>query len=471
MSEKKGRKERDILLDDDEDVDEGVKMTAKAAKDDPALAARFKDDLTIVPDSPDDTYAMGESLILDIVKNHEAPRMSKKELVEFIDEKVYGPSKEFKKGFIDKHIKENTSKKQYLKLMTEAVKGSEPFVIHPDTMSMVKSGMHSFRGNPSIPQEDNQGDFLTSLLGSRFKTVRNRAMSNTGMNHIEKYGKSFGKDLAKVLKFEQSHAESLEALALRLVEDEFDQYDLSDLIDFKADLTSDTDIDMGDQMDEQEYEYHSFQHKNQVAGEKHKKRMLDCMSYGSAMDVAYVFNKYKDELDEINPNLFHLYSKVLSFNDYMMWSQPVEDKSRLANKSGCVLVMSPDDEKNPSNKYVVIAKGSIFPILIHELHKGVMLALSMEHGLPHKDKDMSRHISCGDITSDEPWYMMVGPQIWSKFNKLVNDSGNRNIKYDLFTKLARKPADKFHSFMNEMLAGHRIAREQIDEMANDIKRK
>ena len=81
----------------------------------------------------------------------------------------------------------------------------------------------------------------------------------------------------------------------------------------------------------------------------------------------------------MNPKLSNKYAKMMAAADYMYYVIPKMDNG---TTGGVVRVQFPN-KNNP--KAVIHVQAMVFPVLIHELVKGVMELLSA-HGLPKNKK-------------------------------------------------------------------------------------
>jgi hypothetical protein len=109
----------------------------------------------------------------------------------------------------------------------------------------------------------------------------------------------------------------------------------------------------------------------------------------------------------------------------------------------------------------------IFPVLIHELVKGVMEILSA-HGLP-TDKKLSEFvINKADFLKAEPWDMRLGPGIWGRFTDAM-DSDDFNLKHHIYADLAALPVNEFNTKMKEIMANTKQGKKIVKEIANKVR--
>ena len=196
--------------------------------------------------------------------------------------------------------------------------------------------------------------------------------------------------------------------------------------------------------------------------EVYKRRFLNAMIQGAAKKTNHMFHMVDDELTDMDPRLLNRYSKVMSAADYMYYVIPKMDNG---TSGGVVKVTFPTAE-NP--KAVIEAEAMIFPVLIHELVKGVMELLSA-HGLP-KDKKLGDYvIDKADFLAAEPWDMRMGPALWDRFTDCI-DADDFHLKHQLYMELASKPVNEFNGCMREIMAGTNKGKKIVKETMGTIKR-
>ena len=153
--------------------------------------------------------------------------------------------------------------------------------------------------------------------------------------------------------------------------------------------------------------------------EKHKRNIINAIIQGAAKKGHYIFQKpeIKSRLDAIDPSLYRDYLGIMAINDFMYFSmeQMIEMMSQTGQGvAGKVELGDADDEggedgeETPDTK--IIATGLIFPILCHEIIKGIEEAKG-RHGYPKDQKLANKVLSQTDTLSNEPMQLRIGPEI------------------------------------------------------------
>ena len=157
--------------------------------------------------------------------------------------------------------------------------------------------------------------------------------------------------------------------------------------------------------------------------EKHKRNIVNALIQGAAKKGHYLFQKpeIKSRLDAIDPSLYGDYLGIMAINDFMYFSmeQMIEMMSQTGQGiAGKVELGDADDEdggeegeEKPDTK--IMATGLIFPILCHEIIKGLEEAKG-RHGLPSEPGMRQKVLGQTDILSNEPMQLRIGPEIVEK---------------------------------------------------------
>ena len=157
--------------------------------------------------------------------------------------------------------------------------------------------------------------------------------------------------------------------------------------------------------------------------EKHKRNIVNALIQGAAKKGHYLFQKpeIKSRLDAIDPSLYGDYLGIMAINDFMYFSmeQMIEMMSQTGQGiAGKVELGDADDEdggeegeEKPDTK--IMATGLIFPILCHEIIKGLEEAKG-RHVLPSEPGMRQKVLGQTDILSNEPMQLRIGPEIVEK---------------------------------------------------------
>jgi hypothetical protein len=260
---------------------------------------------------------------------------------------------------------------------------------------------------------------------------------------------------------EEEHRKELEDLAVKIIREEFDMDE--SVVEIEATLKPNIDIE-GTKKNAKpvrsEMEFKNHDEIVQSKDEVYKRRFVNAMIQGASKKCNHMFHMVHDELAEMDPKLNNMYSKMMSNADYMYYVVP--DMENGVN-GGVVRVEFPTKD-NPKVK--IIAQAMVFPVLIHELVKGVMEILSAK-GLPKK-KMGQFVIDKADYLSAEPWDMRIGPALWSRFTG-VFEPEDFHLKHHVWSDLVVLPPKEFNSKMKEIMAGTKEGKKIVKDLLHDIK--
>jgi hypothetical protein len=132
-----------------------------------------------------------------------------------------------------------------------------------------------------------------------------------------------------------------------------------------------------------------------------------------------------------------------------------------------------DRETDPPT---VKAKAVTFPLLVHELVKGVYEVFGT-HGLPDDPRQAEMVLSAEDSLPSEIWDSRLGPIFWEKFVATypmeLFDDDMKHIQHYLFMRFSSLNANEFMELAKKILRGdnegQRIIQQMVDEIVSELK--
>ena len=144
--------------------------------------------------------------------------------------------------------------------------------------------------------------------------------------------------------------------------------------------------------------------------ERAKRRFINSLIQGAAFKGGHMFNLVRDEINEINPQLMNLYAVTQALMEHAYWIFP--DMEGMAGSGGGQMGQSEfDPDTDPPT---VKARAVTFPLLVHELVKGVYEVFGT-HGLPDDPRQAEMVLGAEDSLPAEIWDSRLGPVFWEKF--------------------------------------------------------
>lgn len=358
----------------------------------------------------------------------------------------------------------------------------------PDIEGKLKSQEHPLGGHQAFPDVDKDGipdNFEELIASQRFQDVVQKVKDATGVENIDpqtfmSLQPMLMQAAQRILQIESQNKEVLENLAVELVVGEMGIPEGDLQFDAKLEKPNMSGMQQKpkEKKKKKELEFPNFEMEDEAAKrlqkldlEKQKRRFINSLIQGSAKKAHYMYHLVNEKLNDINPDLVGLYSIVMSVNDLMYWVMP--DMEGMIGGGGAEQAMAGKEELDlKTDPPTIKAKGLMFPILVHELYKGVMEYVSA-HGLP-SDPDMAQEvIGMEDTLPAEVWDLRLGPVIWEKFLEVYPDDffdseEQKRIKNYFYFKFVSLEAEQFLSLAKEILSGSQKGKDQVKKMIDEI---
>jgi hypothetical protein len=382
--------------------------------------------------------------------------------------------------------------------------GDRPERMAPDIQAKIQGRETPLSDNPAL-DIDVDGDGVVSsfeekLASKRFRDVVDKVKQYTGLTDISNQNAfmelqmMLARAVQEVKSIENENEEYLENLAVDLVTKEMSipegtfQFDVELLsgmgqIDTSKMRGQSEEPDeeeimkaFGDQdAEEMEDDIDAFMDAmDKFDMEKAKRRFINSLIQGAAKKGHYMFALVQEELDRLDPRLLNLYGVLMSIADLMYWIVPDQMTQMMAGQGeGVQGSEEVDDTTDPPT---IKAKGLFFPVLVHELLKGVYEVLGTQ-GLPDDPKAAELVMGSQDTLPYEIWDLRLGPVIWEKFiasypEDLFEDD-LREIQNYLFSRFSALTTEEFFEVAREILGetdkGRKIVKRMVDEIIEELR--
>lgn len=334
----------------------------------------------------------------------------------------------------------------------------------PELEEDLKKQNHSLGKHPIFPEGD-ECSFEERIMVERFADVVRRYKRTHDVDSIDNKN-VIGEMMPLVYEtmgLEAKHKKALQELAIKMIRDEYGMGE--DVVEINAKLVSEVNME-GTKKNPtpttvKDMQFESHDELVNANEEVYKRRFLNAMTQGAAKKCNHMFHMVDEELTKLDPKLPSKYSKMMSAADYMFYVIP---KLEEGVNGGVVRVDFPST-KNP--KAVINAEAMVFPVLIHELVKGVMELLSA-HGLPKEQRIGEYVINKADFLAAEPWDMRLGPALWERFTRMI-EPDDFHLKHHVYSELAALPVKEFNSKMKEIMAGTKQGKKLVQEIMDNVK--
>ena len=337
---------------------------------------------------------------------------------------------------------------------------------------------HNF---PAIPKMDK--DFIELISSKRFKDsvekVR-RYMGNTqviqGSNPLMQLMMTVGQSMQQIIGIQMRNKEELEQLAIKLVKEEMGIPEGA--MQFKAELVMQP-MGAAEGM-QSEPELPSEEEVEEFMGdmenfnlERSKRRFINSLIQGAAFKGGHMYVLVSRELNDMDPRLLNLYGVSQALMEHAYWIFP--DMEGMAGGGGGQMGQSEVDEE--TDPPTVKAKAVTFPLLVHELVKGVYEIFGT-HGLPDDPKQQEMILNAEDTLPSEIWDSRLGPIFWEKFMATypmeLFDEDKKHIQHYLFMRFSALDAKEFFRIaqliLNDDPKGKQFIQRLVDGIVNDLKR-
>ena len=255
--------------------------------------------------------------------------------------------------------------------------------------------------------------------------------------------------LNEIMDAEEGYRDELEMVAVQMVTDAYPIIDYANIrIDAKIVTMGDLNTGMGggeESLDNMPAE-----------AEKAKRRIINGITQGASIRGAFGFMLFKEYLDAINPVLVDKYGEILklSFGIYddenaiaLMLSLLAQGQKMQGGESE----MEYDEE---NEQFVIKARAICFPMLVHEIVKGLYEIVGTEGFGPDKEKNQAI-VGAIDKLSNEPRDLQYGKFIYDAISNLYNESNidDPRVRELFFAEVYKLIDDEFFPFIENAING------------------
>jgi len=304
---------------------------------------------------------------------------------------------------------------------------------------------------------------IASLKGKSGESLRSMLGNKSLMQTLTKSQEV----LDEIIDAEEGYRDELEMIAAQMVTDAYPIIDFANIkIDAKIVGMGDMNIQSGegevsiDQMPETE------------EAVKAKRRIINGITQGSSIRGAFGFMLFKEYLDDINPALVEKYNEILKmafgiYDDENAIAMMLAALAQGQKMQGGESEMEYDEE---TGQFVIKARALCFPMLVHEIVKGLYEIIGTKGFGPDKEKNQAI-VNAVDKLSNEPRDLQYGKFIYDAINKIYieSDINDARIRELFFSKLYTMPEAEFISFIENAI-NDELTPAQKNKAMNDMKR-
>jgi hypothetical protein len=349
---------------------------------------------------------------------------------------------------------------------------------------------------PKTGDEPNK-NFQELLASERYKQVIGRLRQYTGintpiraMNGVGPLAQTMMTAHNQIVQTEMAHREELENLAVELVMKEMGIPEGA--LQFDAKIVGLGEIEANDFNREQggqqqmpevniEVEEDLMNDLEKINLEKAKRRLINNMIQGASKKGHYMYHYVSDKIREItgSENLVNQYGILMSINDTLYWQLSDDQmQAMMGGGGGQPMIGGKESVKRNTTPPTIVARGINFPVLVHELIKGVMELFAIQ-GRPKNDEGEEEGWEeiegSEDTLEKEMWDLRLGPAIWDRVRSqfpedILTDENKVELQNYLITEIFKLPAKNFLVFMREVISGSQKGKRLMGELMDGIEK-
>jgi hypothetical protein len=226
-----------------------------------------------------------------------------------------------------------------------------------------------------------------------------------------------------IAKQEKPFIEDLKRIAIETIKD---LYNVPDHVRLQAFIETNIDLSTDQDHNPNAFLNLSLKKQEEMKDEIQKRIILNGLVHGSSMYIwKSVYYIVRDRLNDLNPMLVQLYDEYTAGVNFLFWTMDPA-KIQAAIQSGQQITQGFNEIKfdEPGKPAAsVLCKGINFPVLLHELNKGVMDYLICR-GIPqeYSEEELQYYYSKADAYEDEIWHYLLSPTLWNDLLDTANVS-------------------------------------------------
>jgi hypothetical protein len=289
---------------------------------------------------------------------------------------------------------------------------------------------------------------MTALKGKSGESLR-QMLGNK--NLMQTLAKTQGL-LNEIIQAEEGYRDELEMVAAQMV---IDAYPIIDYANIKIDaqIVNMSDLDIKQPPPQEDPASPDFG-EDDPEKLKAKRRIINGITQGASIRGAFGFMLFREYLDELNPELVNKYSDILklAFGIYddenaiaMMLSMLAQGQKMQGGESE----MEYDEE---NEQFVIKAKAICYPMLVHEIVKGLYEIVGTEGFGADKEKNQAI-VGAVDKLSNEPRDLQYGKFIYDAISKIYNESNidDARVRELFFAEVYKLIDDEFFPFIENAI--------------------
>jgi hypothetical protein len=283
--------------------------------------------------------------------------------------------------------------------------------------------------------------------------------------------------LPEIIDAEDGYRDALEAVAVSMVEDAYPIINYAN-IKVEAEIVNMSDIKLPEPSEDEEEITPDFGEDDEEKM-KAKRRIINGVTQGASIRGAFAFLLFREYLDVLSPDLVDKYQEILklSFGIYDNEDAVAMLLAMIAQKQNMAGGESEMVYDEDSDQFVIKAKAICFPMLVHEIVKGLYEIVGTQGFGADKEKNKSI-INQVDKLANEPRDLQYGKFVYDALNKLYIDANinDPRVRELFFAEVYKLDDEEFIPFIenavNDKLTSNekRWAQETFRDIQDDLRK-
>ena len=289
---------------------------------------------------------------------------------------------------------------------------------------------------------------MTALKGKSGESLR-QMLGNK--NLMQTLAKTQGL-LNEIIQAEEGYRDELEMVAAQMVTDAYPIIDYAN-IKIDAQIVNMNDINIPPPQPEEDPSLPDFG-EDDPEKLKAKRRIINGITQGASIRGAFGFMLFKEYLDQINPELVAKYSEILKlafgiYDDENAIAMMLAAIAQGQKMQGGESEMEYDEE---NEQFVIKAKAICYPMLVHEIVKGLYEIVGTEGFGADKEKNQAI-VGAVDKLTNEPRDLQYGKFIYDAISKIYNESNidDARVRELFFAEVYKLIDDEFFPFIENAI--------------------
>ena len=225
-----------------------------------------------------------------------------------------------------------------------------------------------------------------------------------------------------------------------------------------------------------EMEEQAFETFEELKLERAKRRFINSIMQGSSKRGHYMYALVQRELRDLtgSDNLFNQYGVMMTANDMLYWQVPASMMLPGGSPGGGDAPVGGREEVDLETDPPTIKATAIsFPILLHELIKGIKEYLGVYSMDDLDDSQAQKVMELEDTLDKEIWDLRIGPAIWDRFRasypqEILIDEDKKFLQNALYAEFVTMDARTLLALGNEIMTGTNLGKETIQHLVDGI---